>query len=85
MFDFLQAVQGYHRTVIDYFHDKDAFGSHQWFASDKRAVDWWDLPQFHFNRVDVWNVQRVALPELVSAPTHQTGSVHGDISDFDQN
>ena len=64
MFDFVQAVQGYRRTVIDYFHDKDAFSSRQWFASDKGAVDWWDLPQFRFERADVWENATRALPEL---------------------
>ena len=65
MFDFVQAVQGYRRTLIDYFHDKDAFGSRQWFASDKGAVDWWDLPQFHFQRTDVWENATRALPGLL--------------------
>ena len=64
MFDFVQAVQGYRRTVIDYFHDKDAFGSRQWFASDRGTVDWWDLPQFRFNRTDVWENATRALPGL---------------------
>ena len=64
MFDFVQAVQGYRRTVIDYFHDKDAFSSRQWFASDKGAVDWWDLPQFRFTRADVWKNVTRALPGL---------------------
>ncbi len=64
MFDFVQTVQGYRRTVIGYFHDKDAFGSRQWFASDKGAVDWWDLPQFRFERTDVSKNATRALPEL---------------------
>ena len=64
MFDFVQAVQGYRRTLIDYFHDKDAFGSRQWFASDKGAVDWWDLPQFRFTPTDAWENAIRALPEL---------------------
>ncbi len=64
MFDFVQAVQGYRRTVIDYFHDKDAFGSRQWFASDKGVVDWWDLPQLHFKQTSVWENATRALPEL---------------------
>ena len=64
MFDFVQAVQGYRRTVIDYFHDKDAFGSRQWFASDKGTVDWWDLPQFRFKRTDASENATRALPEL---------------------
>ena len=65
MFDFVQAVQGYRRTVINYFHDKDAFGSRQWFASDKGAVDWWDLPQFRFERPNVWENATRALPGLL--------------------
>ena len=65
MFDFVQAVQGYRRTVIDYFHDKDAFGSRQWFASDRGAVDWWDLPQFNFKRTDVSENATRALPGLL--------------------
>ena len=64
MFDFVQSVQGYRRTVIDYFHDKDAFGSRQWFASDKGTVDWWDLPQFRFKRTDASENATRALPEL---------------------
>ena len=64
MSDFVQAAQGYRRTLIDYFHDKDAFGSRQWFASDKGAVDWWDLPQFRFARADVSENATRALPEL---------------------
>ncbi|MXV75288.1 ABC transporter permease subunit [Candidatus Poribacteria bacterium] len=64
MSDFLQAVQGYRRTIIDYFHDKDAFSSRQWFASDKGTVDWWDLPQFHFDRTDASENATRALPEL---------------------
>ncbi len=64
MFDFVQAVQGYQRTIVDYFHDKDAFGSRKWFASDRGAVDWWDLPQFHFDRTDVSENATRALPEL---------------------
>ena len=65
MFDFVHAVQGYRRTVIDYFHDKDAFGSRQWFASDRGAVDWWDLPQFRFKQTGVWENATRALPGLL--------------------
>jgi len=65
MFDFVQAVQGYRRTVIGYFHDKDAFGSRQWFASDKGTVDWWDLPQFNFKRTDASENATRALPGLL--------------------
>ena len=65
MFDFVQAVQGYRRTVVDYFHDKGAFGSRQWFASDKGAVDWWDLPQFRFTPTGAWENATRALPGLL--------------------
>lgn len=63
--DFVQAAQGYRRTVIDYFQDKDAFSSRQWFASDRGTVDWWDLPQFRFERTDAWENATRALPELL--------------------
>ena len=64
MFDFARATQRYHQSLIDYFHDKEAFASRLWFAADKGSVDWLDLPRFHFEREDVWvNTQR-ALPEL---------------------
>ena len=65
MFDFVQAVQDYRRTLIDYFHDKDAFGSRQWFASDRGAVDWWDLPQFRFTPGGAWENATRALPGLL--------------------
>ena len=63
--DFVQAAQGYRRTVIDYFQDKEAFGSRQWFASDRGTVDRWDLPQFRFERTDAWENATRALPELL--------------------
>ena len=65
MSDFVQAVQDYRRTTINYFHDKKAFGSRQWFASDQGTVDWWDLPQFRFARADAWENATRALPELL--------------------
>ena len=64
MFDFVQTTQDYRRTIIDYFHDKNAFAGRQWFASDKDAVDWWDLPQFRFTQAGVWDNATRALPEL---------------------
>ena len=57
--DFVRAAQGYRQTLIDYYYDKQAFASRLWFASDQRTVDWWDLPQFNFQRVGVRvNAQR---------------------------
>ena len=51
--DFIISVQRYRQTVINYFHDKAAFSSRHWFASDQGAVDWSDLPQFSYHRADV--------------------------------
>ena len=65
MQDFFTAVQQYRQSVIDYYYDKNAFGSRQWFSTDKGAVDWSTLPQFSFQRSDISiNVQR-ALPDLL--------------------
>ena len=51
--DFFEAARRHRRTLIDYYYDKDAFGSQQWFSADKGAVDWDSLPQFSFQRSDV--------------------------------
>ena len=64
MQDFFTAIQQYRQSVIDYYYDKNAFGSRQWFSTDKGVVDWSTLPQFSFQRSDISiNVQR-ALPDL---------------------
>ena len=66
MTDYIQTAQAYRRTLIDTFHDRDAFASLQWFASNPQSsIDWSILPGFRFERADVGiNVQR-ALPELL--------------------
>jgi hypothetical protein len=65
MQDFFTAVQQHRQSVIDYYYDKNAFGSRQWFSADKGTVDWSKLPQFSFQRRDISiNVQR-ALPDLL--------------------
>ena len=65
MLDFVRAARAYRQALIDYFYDKNAFASRLWFASDQGRVDWWDLPQFTFQRADVWvNAQR-ALPDVL--------------------
>ena len=64
MLDFSRATQGYRQMLIDYFHDKDAFASRQWFASDQGAVDWWDLPRFRFERADVSENAQRALADV---------------------
>lgn len=48
MQDFFTAGRQYRETVLDYFYDKKAFGSRQWFASDKGAVRWDDIPRFSY-------------------------------------
>ena len=62
--DFLDAARRYRQTVIDYFHDRDVFGSRQWFSADKGAADWSMLPRFSFKRSDVGINAKRALPDL---------------------
>ena len=62
--DFFTAVQRYRQSVIDYYYDKKAFASRQWFSADKETVDWRTLPEFSFQGSDISvNVKR-ALPDL---------------------
>ena len=62
---FFEAARQYRQTLIGYYYDKNAFGSRQWFASDKGAVDWSDLPRFSYQRPNVWVSARQALPDLM--------------------
>ena len=62
--DFFQTARQYRRTLVNYFYDKDAFSSRQWFASDKGAVDLDDLPRFVYRRADLWTNASRALPDL---------------------
>ena len=62
--DFFEAARRHRRTLIDYYYDKNAFGSQQWFSADKGAVDWDSLPQFSFQRVDVATNAKRALPDI---------------------
>lgn len=65
MNDYIRAAQTYRRTLIDAFHERDAFASLQWFSTNQGTIDWSILPDFRFERADVGiNVQR-ALPELL--------------------
>ena len=62
--DFFTAVQRYRQSVIDYYYDKKAFASRQWFSADMEAVDWSTLPEFSFQGSGISvNVKR-ALPDL---------------------
>ncbi len=62
--DFFDAARQYRKQVIDYFYDIDAFGSRQWFSSDKGAADWSDLPQFRYQRVGSNTNAIRALPDV---------------------
>ncbi len=63
--DFFEAARKYRRTLIDYYYDKKAFASRQWFSADKGAVDWDSLPQFSFQRSDAQINAERALPDLL--------------------
>ncbi len=64
MTDYIRAAQTYRRALINAFHEKNAFASLQWFATNQGDIDWAILPHFRFERADVGlNAQR-ALPEL---------------------
>ena len=62
--DFFDAARRYRQVVIDYFIDSKAFGDRQWFAADKRSVDWNTLPQFSFQTSNVAINAGRALPDL---------------------
>ena len=62
--DFFDAARRYRQEVINVLYDKEAFGSRQWFSSDKGAADWSILPQFSFQRVDVNTNAKRALPDV---------------------
>ena len=62
--DFFEAARRYRRSLIDYYYDKNAFGSQQWFSADKGAVDWDSLPQFSFQRSDVEINAARAFPDI---------------------
>ena len=62
--DFFEAARRHRRTLIDYYYDKNVFGSQQWFSADKGAVDWDSLPQFSFQRIDVATNAKRALPDV---------------------
>ena len=62
--DFFEAARQYRRTLVNYFYDKGAFSSRQWFASDKGAIDLDDLPRFVYQRTDLWTNALRALPDL---------------------
>jgi hypothetical protein len=46
--NFFKSTRRYRQTILNYFYDKKAFGSRQWFASDKGTVRWDDMPRFSY-------------------------------------
>ena len=62
--DFFDATRRYRQQLIDYLYAKDAFGSRQWFASDRGPADWSGLPQFSFQRAEVHTNVKRAFPDL---------------------
>ena len=64
MVDYIQIAQAYRRTLIDTFHERDAFASLQWFSTNQGDIDWSILPRFHFERTEVGISAQRALPEL---------------------
>ena len=62
--DFFETARQYRRTLVNYFYDKDAFSSRQWFASDKGAINLDDLPRFVYQRADLWTNASRALHDL---------------------
>ncbi|MDE0556036.1 MAG: ABC transporter permease subunit, partial [Candidatus Poribacteria bacterium] len=63
--DFFKTARQHRQRVIDYFYDTKVFGTRQWFAGDKQAVDWNALPQFSFKRSDIGINTKRALPDLL--------------------
>lgn len=62
--DFFAAARQYRVSIINYFYDKKAFSSEQWFSADQGEVDWHQLPQFSFQRSGVGINAARALPDL---------------------
>jgi ABC-type transport system involved in multi-copper enzyme maturation permease subunit len=63
--DFFTAARKHRRVMIDFYYDKKAFRSRQWFAADKGAVAWEGFPQFSFQRSSVQTNAARALPDLL--------------------
>ena len=62
--DFMETARQYRQTILRYYRDKDAFTSRQWFASDKGAVSWDDLPEFSYQRTEATTSVLRAMPDV---------------------
>ena len=66
MEDFFKAGRQYRESILDYFYDKKAFSSRQWFASDKGAARLDDIPHFSYQPPSVFeDASNRALPDLL--------------------
>ena len=64
--DFFEAGRQYREIILDYFYDKKAFSSRQWFASDKGVVRWDDMPRFSYQPPSVFeDASNRALRDLL--------------------
>ena len=82
--DFFEDARQYRRALIDYFYDKDAFSSRQWFASDKGTINLNDLPRFVYKRASLWKNASRALVRSPAAIAAQRCVVSGDIRNLCQ-
>ncbi len=63
--DFFTHMRHYRQTVLNYFDDKKAFSSRQWFASDRGEVRWDDMPRCSYRRPRAVENATQALPDLL--------------------
>ena len=64
MIDYIRAAQTYRTALINAFHERNAFASLQWFATNQGTIDWSILPHFHFQRADVSLSAQRALTDM---------------------
>ena len=63
--DFFDTARAYRQILINYYFDKKAFESLQWFSADEGSVDWHTLPRFSFQRSEVAVSARRALSDMI--------------------
>lgn len=62
---FIAQARQYRQSVIQYFYDKAAFASREWFAFDAKKVSWEGLPTFSFQRTGFQENLKRALPDVI--------------------